>query len=282
MSFRSNILSLSITALLAPALAQAQIPLPGIPLPGGVELKASNGIEWQRNNQSYVARGGARVAQGNVSIEADEIGASYGKGATGQTRITRFYAKGNVRIDTDQEQIRAGAARYETASGYFLLSGGPITIRSKDMHLVANEKVEYWQAKRLAIATGRPVVTQGSNSLRANTLRVTLKPGTQPGGQLQRVAVQQIEASGDVLASTVSESIRGNHAVYNASTGLAIMTGNVVLEKGTNKLQGNRAELNLKTGVSRLINTNTATSGNGTGGRVKGTLNFNSLGGATP
>ena len=63
-------LLLAAALLAAPLAAPAQSPVPS----GGppVEIVARDGIEWDRENMRYIARGAARVTQGDKTIEAED------------------------------------------------------------------------------------------------------------------------------------------------------------------------------------------------------------------
>ncbi|MBO6784430.1 MAG: hypothetical protein JJ899_14340, partial [Alphaproteobacteria bacterium] len=65
---------------------------------GPIQIEADDGIEWQRSNQLYLARGNARASQGGVRVEADELIAHYRPNAAGENEIYRINANGNVRI----------------------------------------------------------------------------------------------------------------------------------------------------------------------------------------
>src|SRR5262249_52793367 len=54
---------------------------------GPVEIDASEGIEWQRDQKVYIARGNARVARGDLSVSADTLTAHYRESPDGKTTI---------------------------------------------------------------------------------------------------------------------------------------------------------------------------------------------------
>src|SRR5690606_31299471 len=84
------------------------------------------------------------------------------------------------------------------------------------------------------------------------------------GGDLE---MQAISAQGGVTITTPTDVARGDEGVYDLSTRIATLSGNVRLTRGGNQLNGDYAEVNLETGVSRLL------SRPGTGeGRVRGLL----------
>ena len=72
--------------------------------------------------------------------------------------------------------------------------------------------------------------------------------------------LQRVEGFGNVHVSTPTEIVRGDRGVYNADTGIAMLSENVRITRDQNQLDGDFAEVNLNTGISRLL---TRADGNG-------------------
>ena len=89
---------------------------------------------------------------------------------------------------------------------------------------------------------GRAEVTQGTNRIRADAIRIF-----NTNGQPRRV-----EASGNVYFVTPDQSMRGNNAVYNMNEGTVIVTGDVILTQGQNVLSGGRLVYNVRTETARI------------------------------
>ena len=102
------------------------------------------------------------------------------------------------------------------------------------------------------ILTGRAEVTQGTNRLRADRLRIVTS-----GGDLSR-----IEATGNVYFVTPDQTMRGDRAAYDLSNDNVTVTGDVILTQGQNVVTGARLVYNVRT--------ETAQMDGGTGGRVRG------------
>ena len=93
-------------------------------------------------------------------------------------------------------------------------------------------------------------------------------PGARPGdtksgdeGGQGNNRLQRIEGFGHVHVSTPTEIVTADRGVYNADTGIAMMSDNVRITRGDNQLNGDFAEVNLNTGISRLL---TRSEGNAT------------------
>ena len=89
---------------------------------------------------------------------------------------------------------------------------------------------------------GRAEVLQGGNRLRADSIN-----GVTSGGELQRV-----EATGGVYFVTPDQTMRGDRAVYDLSSGEVVVTGDVILTQGQNVLTGGRLVYDVDTQAARM------------------------------
>ena len=250
---------------------------------GPVEITARNGIEWDRTGRRYIARGDARVARGDTSVQADRLIAHYREraGSDGSTQIYRYEAVGNVRVATATQTVTADQAVYDVEGGVIVLTGQSLRLTTPNEVLTARDALEYWDQRRVAIARGdATIVTRDDRRMRADVLSVyMLAPGEQlpprprarntrpggpaaaPGGFLpmpvpaegESNRVKRVEAFGNVVIATATDVARGDRGVYSAETGIATIAGNVKLTHGQSQLDGDVAEVNMDTGVSRLL-----------------------------
>jgi hypothetical protein len=98
----------------------------GAPLPGApgaaadnaapIEIVARDGIEWDRENMRYVARGAAKVTQGDKTVEGDTLTAFYRQPPGGGTQIYRYTASGAVRMTTPTQKAVADRGARTSAS----------------------------------------------------------------------------------------------------------------------------------------------------------------------
>jgi lipopolysaccharide export system protein LptA len=65
--------------------------------------------------------------------------------------------------------------------------------------------------------------------------------------------LEKVEAYGNVVIRTVTDTVTGDRAVYVPDSGIARVAGKVRITRGQNQLAGAEAEVNLKTGISRLL-----------------------------
>lgn len=231
----------------------------GLPNQGSgkpVEIHADQGIEWQQDAQTYIARGNASARQGDVAIHADELIAHYKKGADGKTQIWRIDADGNVRITSPRQTAYGKKGVYDVTKGIFVLTGAPRMETGTDK-ISASKSLEFWEAKSLAVARGDAVAVRGDKRLRADVLTAYFSKGKDGKSQVNRV-----DAFDNVLISSPNEIVRGHRGVYNTQTGIIVLQGSVKITRGSDQLNGEAAEVNLNTGVSRLLS--------GSSGRVRG------------
>lgn len=226
-----------------------------------LEIEADNGIEWNRDQRMYVARGNARAAQGGAEVFADELTAYYrdgdddkgqaGKDAAGKDKkdgqtIYRIDADGNVRVRSQNSQAFGDQAVYHVEQAVFVLVGKALRMETGKIKITARDSLEYWEDRQLAVARGGAIVTSGERRLKADILTAHID------NQARR-DIKRIDAFGNVVISTRNVIARGAEGVYNPGTSIATLCGDVKITRGANQLNGECAEVNLKSGKSRLI-----------------------------
>ena len=149
-----------------------------------------------------------------------------------------------------------------------VLSGAGLSLTTPEQRITARDTLEYWPARRMAVARGDAVVlSQDGRQVAADTLvglfldapdtpaapaqPRTSVPGLPGGGGNSRI--DRVEAYGNVEIRTAEEVVRGERGVYSPQTGLARLLGQVRITRGENQLNGQEAIVNLQTGVSRLV-----------------------------
>ena len=214
---------------------------------GPIQIEADEGIEWQRANQLYRARGNAKATQGGVVVEGDELVAHYRPNRAGENEIYRIDATGNVRITSATEVATSDKAVYDIDDGVLFLTGQTVRLDTAEDTIIARESLYYYEQRQIAIARGDALAIRGDRRLRADTLTAHFGEGG------RRASMDQIEAAGNVLVSTPTDIIRSEKGDYNPDSGLATLTGNVKITRGETQLNGERAEVNLTTGESRIL-----------------------------
>lgn len=109
---------------------------------------------------------------------------------------------------------------------------------------VTADQLNVSQADGTAVFTGNVVVGQGEMRLTAPTVRVFYSEDT---GDVSRM-----EASGGVTVVSGAEAAESQQADYDVSSGVIVMTGNVLLTQGRNALTSERMEVNLTDNTARM------------------------------
>jgi lipopolysaccharide export system protein LptA len=228
-----------------------------------VSIEAEDGIEWQQAKQTYTARGNAKATQGDSSVKADALTAHYRTAKNGDTEIWRIDADGNVRITSTTRWATGEKGVYDVDKGVLVLMGKTVRLESPTEKIRANQSLEYFEQRRIAVARGGAVAVKDGRELRADVLTAHMRENKQ--GQLE---MARVEAFGNVEVATASEVARAQYGDYNPDSGIANLAGGVKITRGQNQLNGEFAEVNMKTGISRLLSQ--PKPGTGAGGRVRG------------
>ncbi|MCQ4158865.1 hypothetical protein NON00_02855 [Roseomonas sp. GC11] len=281
-------------AALLPAAARAQAL--DLTQGGPVEVTATDGIEWRQLEQVVIARGNARAVRGGVTLTADRLIARYrpraSQGASPPAtpggaetpmsggEIWRLEAEGNVRIDTATDHAEGDRAIYDMDQAVMVMTGRALKLTTPKDTLTSRDSMEYWPARRMAVARGAAVVvTEDQRRIAADTLVGYFRDqgappagntaaATRPASPAPRPAspagsaagaegsqLDRVEGFGNVEIRTPAEVVRGDRGVYSETTGMARLLGGVRITRGDNQLNGQEAIVNMKSGVARLVST---------------------------
>ena len=131
-------------------------------------------------------------------------------------------------------------------------SGGPVDITADELEVV--------DADKRASYRGNVEAKQGENRMRTPVLDVFFgqregAPKPAAGGVAGQNwgAIDRMEAQGPVYYVTPTQTARGDHGTYIASTDTITLTGNVVVAQDKNVLQGEKLVIETKTGRSTKV-----------------------------
>ncbi len=229
-----------------------------------IEVTSDEGIEWRRDEKLYIARGNAEAVQGEDRVFGDVLVAHYRDTTEGGTEVWRMEARGNARIVTPDQTVTGGVAVYEVDKDVLVLRGGALRLETPTEVVTANDSLEYWGTKRMAVARGDALAQRANgDTIRADVLtgyfaeggteETTETAAAAPSGPVGATGdLERMEAFGTVMITTVKEVVRGDRAVYDVPAGVATVVGNVTISTETDQFAGERAVMNLNTGVSTL------------------------------
>ncbi len=180
-----------------------------------LEITADKALEWNQTNKTYIARGNALAKQGDMSVKADILTATY-TGANGSTSdISLLEANGNVTLSTATDIATGDKAVYNLTEGKAVLSG-----------------------------TRPKIVQDNKNTLEADQITVWTKDN----------ALDHAEATGNVVIVNGTQTATGDKATYNPTTTIAQLIGHVKVKQGENVLEGDQTDINMTTHVSTMTN----------------------------
>lgn len=226
---------------------------------GAIEIQAENGIEWLRDQQQYRAYGNATASRDGVTVLADTLTAYY-RDQDGKQVIYRLDADGHVVITSGQSEASGDKAVYHLDKQVAVLVGKNLQLVTDQATITAEDSLEYWDGRRIAVARGNALVIQDNRRMKAGVLTAFIEPGKNG-----KTEVKRIDATSGVHISTPSEIITGSEGVYLVDQEKATICGDVKITRGKNQLNGECAVVNMKTGRSKL-------QGKGAGDKVKGLI----------
>lgn len=233
-----------------------------------LQVDADEGIEWQQDQQIFIARGNAVAVRGDVTVRSDVLRAYYRKKPDGTSEVWRMDAEGNVVITAPTEKAYAEKAIYDVDNGILVLTGRAVRFVTPQDEISANRQLEFWEKKGMAVARGNAVASREGRKLRADTLTAHLRSDAAGKSRVWRV-----EAFDNVVVLTDTETVTSSRAVYNVDNGLATLTGAVKITRGDNQLNGCTAEVNVRSGTSLLkACASPGPGGDPTPGRVRGLI----------
>jgi len=231
-----------------------------------IEVYADDGIEWQQDSLTFLARGNARAIRGEVTVYGDELRAFYRKLPDGGTEIWRLDVTSNVRIVTPGETAYGDKGVYDVDNAILVLTGKDVRLLTPSDEVIADQQIEYWERKQMAVARGNAQVFSDEKNLKADVIVAYFKKN-----KAGKSAVHRVEAFDNVAIKTVKEEATSQRGVYNVESGIAVLTGSVKIAQDGNQLDGCKAEVNMNTGVSKMFS-----CANKAGGQVGGVFNLGS------
>jgi lipopolysaccharide export system protein LptA len=171
-----------------------------------VNIQADNGIEWQQNQQLYIARGNAVATRRPASIKAETLIAHYRKtkapaaanapaksstptnaggqadgSSEGNTEIYRIEADSNVVITRDTRTIVGDHADYDMDQGLGIVTGKGLKMTTPTDVITAKDALEWYDEKQIAVARGDAVaVRQNNRTIKADVLTAYMVKVAQP------------------------------------------------------------------------------------------------------
>ena len=134
-------------------------------------------------------------------------------------------------------------------------------IEAPDGVLTAEERITFDRLQNVMTAKGNATIKQQEQQLTAPEIKARFNLNVQ-----QKIQLSEVKASGGVRLQTENTRATAQSGVYDATTAIATLSGDVTVTQGSNILNGSQATLNITTGISTL------TGGAADNNRVKATF----------
>lgn len=215
-----------------------------------IEVTADQGVEWDKTQKLYIARGNARLTRGQTTIAAGILRAWYRDSDAARGEVFRVEAEGNVRITRDDLVATGARGTYDTDRRIGRLTGTGLAVASGDGRLSATDVIELHDERRIVIARGGARLVRPGEELRAAVITLHFEPADSAGRG--RTQLARVEAEGDVRVSSCAGLVQARRMVYDPQSGDAQLSGDVRLTRGNDRLEGAEAEVNTKNGSMRV------------------------------
>lgn len=264
--------------------------------PKQLQVTAGQSLEYYADKRLYVARGDAKAVRGTLTVTADILTAherekqpgapkqpkNAGGDKSGAGDIDIMTAEGHVVIVDPRQRITGEHAVYDLDKHKMIVTGNNLRYETAKEVVTATDSLEYYEDTKLAVARGHAIADQPTRHIEGDVLTAEFRDA--PNGQSQltkmtsqghvTVITKSTEAKEDAPpkdGKPKSENTkggdvsRGDRAVYDAGSNMAILTGDVrITRKDGTELSGDVGEVDFNNNQNRLMN-------NGTG-RVKALL----------
>ena len=214
-----------------------------------VQVEADNTLEWDRENNRYIAKGNAIAKQDNMSLQGDMLIADYRKGKDNKDsmEIYKITANNNVVLTSADQQAFGDNLIYDMDTGSAILTGKNLYIVTPTDKITAQDRIEYHEKDQRLLAIGNAVATRDNQVLQGDIITAYFIEDDKGD-----TAIKRIEADGNVSISTDQEVITGKYGIYKPQSNMAEVRGDVVIKRGDNIVQGMRAITNLTTQISTV------------------------------
>jgi len=186
-----------------------------------IDIEADDGIEWQQNNRVYIARGNARATRGQTTIFADTLMAFY-RPLCSPEAIAAAAKRATMQAQDAAEAETKHRAAVAAAKAAGKPPPPPLPEPVKpaaaptcpDPAAAPTQAATADSAKPAAAANAKPAASDPAKSA----------AGGDPvsGGSTE---IYRVEGEGNVRIATETQTVYGDHAVYDVDQALLVMTG---------------------------------------------------------
>lgn len=217
-----------------------------------IVIEAEDNVVCDETAHKCVATGKAKAQKGTNTVFGDILTVYF----TEDQDITSVTADGHVRMETPTETAYGQHAHYDVALDRVLMTGGNLKIVTPKENLTAKDSIEYWHTENKGIARGHAIATfpEKGELIQADTLVAYFKPSAEKTEEgKEKMAIDHVDAEGNMLASSPKGVITGDRGVYFANTHMVEIFNNVKLTQDDNIIEGGYARHNLQSNVAEMF-----------------------------
>ncbi len=217
-----------------------------------VIIEAEESVVCDELARKCVAKGLAKAQKGINTVYGDLLTVYFSE----ERDITSMTADGHVRMETPTEKAYGEHAHYDVALDRVLLTGGNLKIVTPKETLTARDSIEYWHSKNQGIARGHAVAQfpEKEEVIEADTLIAYFKPSSEGiEEKREKLALDRVEAEGNILASGPKGIVTGDRGVYSSQTEIVEVYDNVTLTQGQNVIKGGYGQFDFKRNVAEVF-----------------------------
>lgn len=222
-------------------------------------IDAQKSVVCDETAQKCVATGAASAQKGTSTVYGDVLTVHFKEGEK-KREITTITADGHVRMTTPTETAYGEHAHYDAALDRIILTGGNLKIVTPNEILTARDSIEYYHGENKGVARGNAIAQfpQKKQLIQADTLVAYFKSaGEKPDQQKaeedqNNMALERVEAEGNILASGPNGIVTGDRGVYQDKTKIVEVFHNVKITQDKNVIEGEYAKFNLDTNVAEM------------------------------
>ncbi len=232
-----------------------------------IEITSENGIEWQREKRLWIATGDVVAEQGDSRLFSQVLIARYRAKNGDQSKagaspspeaadelsfITKIEAEGEMRMETPDFVATGARGSYDVEQLLFKVLGkGSKIVFSNGVVVGSDEVLEFWEGKNMGIARGDAWVKRPDGALLKAEKLVSYFAEKSSGSNLGDL--EKVDAYENVSITQKEEKISGDQGVYEGSSGIANVMGDVVITRVGEEFSGEYGSMDVNTGVAKLL-----------------------------
>jgi lipopolysaccharide export system protein LptA len=266
-------------------LGQGLNPLAATSTTNPIHISADNGIEWDQNQQVYVARGHAVAIRGTSEVDADVLTAHYRPSknkSDGGNEVYRLDADGNVVLKGPNRTVVGDQAVYDVNQQIGVVTGQHLKLTTPTDVVTARDSLEWYDQQQVAVARGDAVAVRGDRRIRADVMTAHfIKDKNTAGAATTAAKPSQVKATvGSATAKPVpvspalgqgAQAGKPSHAqgsIEGDEGGSKLSRvdaqGHIVVVTATDVARGDYGVYNAQTGIVTLLGNVTVTRGQDT------------------